>query len=909
MSQKASFLQNDLSAVLSLDGRWDFSLGENALWGEIQVPGCWEAQGYSKYPDGPAFYRREVTLPIDWEGHTILAEFDAVSYACEVFCNGVTVGAHRGLWTPFQVDLTSAAQPGAANLLEVKTYKPGEHFPMRSSLAGFLPDVATTFGGLWQSARLRALRGGIDDLRVDGYAQSGQVRVRCRVLGVAGGEFKIEILQNEALVVNQSAPLSAAGELDVTLVVPNHRLWSPTNPTLYTVRVTLFEGGLPTARAERRIGFRRLSTEGNQLLLNGQPFMVRGILSWGWEPESIAPFYTAEQARAEMRRVREMGFNTIKLCLFVPNQGYFDVADEEGILLWQEYPLWLPEVTSDLRARAPQEYADLTRLIQHHPSVGLYSLGCELNQSVDSELLGQLNAAVRGQVADVLICDNSGSGESYGGLDEDFADFSDYHPYYDLHYFEPLLDNWKRDWQKPRPWIFGEFCDSDTFRNLDELIAANGGVPPWWLTRDNPVTSWRSEAKAVLEWDERLARAALDFTPCELTEISYAQSQVTRKYTLEAVRRRGGMGGYVITGLRDTPISTSGIWDDLYRAKWTAEEFRRANDEAVLSLDIDRRRRWTFGGDRPEKLDAHNFWAGDIAHWRVILSTTSATFPTGSPLHWTLSDLQGNVLAEGSSTLAETILPGAPRQVGAIICQLPDLQKASELRLDVFLLPISHSSNFPAFQPANHWPIWVYPPLAAPPSNLSLYDPTHLLEDCGEWLRGRGYSTLPIFGQTMLATVWDAVLEEFTRQGGRVILLQQGNGPLPVRRCPFWREGIKLFPAHPLWERFPQRGYADMQFFGLASDVAFDTPRLAEALPAMVAYKPIMRRLDGREFHLSDYLFEAQLGEGAILACSLRLQGGLGNQPFGWQRNVAGAALLGSMIDIFSALADRQRLA
>jgi hypothetical protein len=54
-----------------------------------------------------------------------------------------------------------------------------------------------------------------------------------------------------------------------------------------------------------------------------------------------------------------------------------------------------------------------------------------------------------------------------------YADFTDYHPYYDLHFFEPLLDNWRRDWQPPRPWIFGEFCDSDTFRDLSEMKQAN----------------------------------------------------------------------------------------------------------------------------------------------------------------------------------------------------------------------------------------------------------------------------------------------------------------------------------------------------------------------------------------------------------------------------------------------------
>jgi len=101
-----------------------------------------------------------------------------------------------------------------------------------------------------------------------------------------------------------------------------------------------------------------------------------------------------------------------------------------------------------------------------------------------------------------------------------------------------------------------------------------------------------------------------------------------------------------------------------------------------------------------------------------------------------------------------------------------------------------------------------------------------------------------------------------------------------------------------LWSdgRFPQRGFTDLQFFGLASDVAFDSLRLQQALPKGTEITPILQRLDAREFHISDYLFEAVIGNGVFLGCSLRLQGGLGAQPFGWERNVAGGALLSALL-------------
>jgi hypothetical protein len=533
-------------------------------------------------------------------------------------------------------------------------------------------------------------------------------------------------------------------------------------------------------------------------------------------------------------------------------------------------------------------------MLANHPSIVLYSLGCEMNQTVNGALIDALNSAVRGRVSDVLICDNSGSGESYGGLDFDFADFTDYHPYYDLHFFEPLLDNWRRDWQKPRPWIFGEFCDSDTFRDLAEIIQANGGERPWWLTRENPVTIWRGEAQAVLQWEERLNESQPGFPMQEIVQISHKQTYTIRKYTLESLRRRRGIGGYIVTGLRDTPISTSGVWDDLGRSKWTPEEFLRINGEAVLALDVVRRRQWRFGGDRPDRVDPYNAWGGERANWFVILSDCGAGFPAGSVLSWSLSHLAGELLASGTHELGQGILPGVPAQAGSIQAVLPRVERAVELCLRVSILSGERCVE-------NEWPVWVYPRPTALPEGLAVYDPAGLLADSGDWFARAPQIQVgdlqPGHPTVLVATALDGPVWAYLQAGGRVLLLQMGEAPLPVRRCPFWREAVKLFPADPLWEHFPQRGFTDLQFFGLASDLAFDTRRLGEALPPGARIRPVLRRLDAREFHMTEYLFDASVGAGRLVGCTLRLQGGAGAQPSGWNRNVAGGALLKALLD------------
>ena len=523
-------IENELAPVISLDGAWQFVTAEGE--GAITVPGCWEAQGVPKTLDGPVRYRRTIAVPEAWAGQPVVAEFDAVSYAATVRCNGQPCGSHLGLWTPFAVPLTAALRPGAENVLEVEVTKPshtltGGVYPMRTTLAGFLPDVATTFGGLWQSARLRVVTAGFEGLHVNTDLAARTVRVRGQVIASgapAPNTVAVEVHGTDGVVAEAALPVKPDGTFDTTLQLSAVIPWSPTQPALYTVRVHMLADSVLLAAATRRVGFRRLATQGEQILLNGEPICLRGVLSWGWDPATIAPRFSADQVRAEIRKVRELGFNLIKFCLFIPNQTVYDIADEEGMLIWQEWPMWLPEITPDLRARAPSEYAEYMALTRTHPSVVVYSLGCELDQSVDRELLHELDGVARGAVDQVLFCDNSGSGEAYGGLAEDFADFTDYHTYGDLHYLEPTLDHWRRDWQRPRPWLFGEFCDSDGFRDWPRLIAAHGGRMPWWLTTDNPTTAWRPEMRAVVESQARLAAADPGMSMAELVAIAAAQS-------------------------------------------------------------------------------------------------------------------------------------------------------------------------------------------------------------------------------------------------------------------------------------------------------------------------------------------------------------------------------------------------
>src|SRR6185436_7659777 len=107
------------------------------------------------------------------------------------------------------------------------------------------------------------------------------------------------------------------------------------------------------------------------------------LLDWGWNPERIAPIFTREELLDNFAKARALGFNLIKLCLFVPDETFFDAADEAGMLLWLELPLWLARLTPETRALVMSEYAALFQRLHHHPSITLVSLGCEMNSEAD----------------------------------------------------------------------------------------------------------------------------------------------------------------------------------------------------------------------------------------------------------------------------------------------------------------------------------------------------------------------------------------------------------------------------------------------------------------------------------------------------------------------------------------------
>ncbi|MDG4825735.1 hypothetical protein O7635_28140 [Asanoa sp. WMMD1127] len=864
---------------------WECRLAGEPEWRPVPVPGSWEQVGIPLDHPGPVEYRATLDVPASAVGRRVRLRFGAVSYACEVLVDGREVARHVGMWDPFEVDLTGVVTPGRPAALLIRVEKPASltggpdappvpgRYPARETLAGFLPYVwGHSHGGVWQPVWLLVTGDcALGDVDVSGGAE-GRLSVAATLL--APGELTVEVHDPDGKPVAE-ARQRGDGRITVVLTIPDPRPWSPHEPARYAVTLRTSDGDERTVHT----GLRTFAADGSLLRLNGDPVYPRMILSWGWYPDRLHPDPGPERVRADLLELRRLGFNGVKLCLWFPPDYYFDLADELGMLLWVELPMWLPHPTAHFRQQLFAESERLVRAAANHPSVVLLTLGCELSAAVGADVLGPLYDLVKRLAPGTLVRDNSGSGEAYGGLLDEFADFDDHHFYCEPAWFRATLDHFAPRWRAPRPWLFGEFCDLDTFRDLRRF----GADRPWWTSADPEVNPqgarWQYD---VQRHEETLRGNGFWDRGAELERISVRQAVLHRKVTLEAVRARADTSGYVITGERDTPISTAGVFDDFGALKVAPDDFARFNADLVVSLDWDRRRAWTAGGDRPAPWDTWCYVAGAPVRPHLVLAHHGMAGGRAD-VRWRVDLADVGQVASGR--LAADVVAGTISGLGIAAFTAPavDRPRRAVLRVEV---------TCAGLRTANTWSFWFLPD-----DGWSGAGPVSVVDPAGRLTGVAALAPETVPADTtdavLLASAWTEAARRHVRAGGTAVLLVDAacaQPPLPVVEMPFWREAVKVVEPHEAWGDFPHDGWTDLQFAGMSPDLALDVSA------APVGARPLLRRVDTRTCAVHDYAVEVPHGAGRLIVTSLRFDGSRGDQPLGLRRNTGAAYLLGQWV-------------
>lgn len=826
--------------AISLNGEWEFRRDDAPAdrWKTVTVPSSFEQHEGPKF-DGVGWYRRRVGPLQVPAGHRLLLHFQAAATEAQVWWNDQWLGSHLGGWTPFRFDVTELvrqAPPGATHQVRVRLDEKVGH-----NTQGFLPVIAPHFGGLWQEVTLVVVpETYCDDLRL--LAVGDPVRDELRLeLPLAGTvpeaappvELRVRLRGTAEWLPVQPHLTWSNGVLICRAGMPQARRWSPADPALYEVAIAL--GGAGGDRLTTRAAFRSIEVWGPQLRLNGQPLQVRGLLNWGYSPPLTAPNPGEAFWRRELERARAWGFNLMKFCLWVPPKRYLELADELGMLTWMEYPTWHPQLTPRFLEPLRREFAEFFSYDRNHPSVILRSLTCETGHGADLAVIQSLYDLAKAMIPGAVVEDDS----SWIGWNR-VHDFYDDHPYGNNHTWVRTLQGFHQHILAHglKPLVLGEAMAADTWVDRPAVLDRLGEQRPWWAP--GPLDE-------IPRWLDRLRAAGADGWE-HLGADSLRYGLLMRKYQIEAFRREMPYGGYVLSVIRDIPNASMGLIDYLDRPKWSEADWAWHRDTiCLLQTEADRRSfSWA------ERFRAQ-VW---VSHF--------------GPRPLEGAELEVSLLAPDSSAppLQRRARSGLRQNVGTLARWLEldwPLPQSPEPQPVVLSAQLKTAAGIFT----NHWPLWVVPP-ARPKPHPNLRIHTSLAPELAQELFPDALPFGPGATQSVVvAARFDDALVAHLEQGGRVLLLPDGQkNSLPLQDHWFLR-GAPYVPNRPLAGQVPRQLLVELQAFDLAGPVVPELNYLEAIEPVLLLWDTH----DLRTVKTHGLIFETRAAAGRLLVSAVRHTG------------------------------------
>jgi hypothetical protein len=289
------------------------------------------------------FYKRSFTVPRSWDGRRVQLHFGAVDYEATVWVNGTRVTTHKGGYDRFEVDITPQLRAGANELI-VRVYDPtdgrGEKQPVGKQVNNPSGIFYTPTSGIWQTVWLEPTPASSIysvDIRPDLSTNTARVRVFTR--GDVGGHTVLA----EAMSGSQVVGRSTGGFTEFSVPVPDARRWSPDDPFLYDLRVTLRNAsGAAVDSVTSYFGMREIGKKkiGGVMrpTLNGEFVFQIGTLDQGFWPDGLYTAPTDAALAYDLQKHKELGFNMVRKHIKVEPARWYYHADRLGLLVWQDVP-------------------------------------------------------------------------------------------------------------------------------------------------------------------------------------------------------------------------------------------------------------------------------------------------------------------------------------------------------------------------------------------------------------------------------------------------------------------------------------------------------------------------------------------------------------------------------------------
>lgn len=427
--EEAAGPKEEASNYLSLNGTWRFHWAEDADrrplnfyipglddsdWGTMEIPAVWELNGYGdpiyvnvgypwreKFRNDPPHvpvrenhvgsYRKDIRIPADWAGRKIYAHFGSVTSNIRLYVNGEFAGYSEDSKLAAEFDLTPFLRPGEKNLIAFQVF--------RWCDGTYLEDQDFwRFSGIGRDCYLYAR----DEHHLDGLTVDATLMNRYSrgVLGItaevpAGHRLSLELRDPEGKVIGNSELLP--GTPSTALAVHHVKPWSAETPWLYRLTATLTRNGETVEVIPVRTGFRQVELKGGQLLVNGQPILIKGANRHELDPRT-GYAVSRERMLQDIRRMKEFNINAVRTSHYPNAPEWYSLCDEYGIYVVAEANVeshgmgYGPESLAHDPAFAGAHIERNERNVltyRNHPSIILWSLGNEAGYGENFRLAGE----------------------------------------------------------------------------------------------------------------------------------------------------------------------------------------------------------------------------------------------------------------------------------------------------------------------------------------------------------------------------------------------------------------------------------------------------------------------------------------------------------------------------------------
>ena len=426
----------------------------------MQIPGDWNTQDERLFfYEGTVWFKKSFSVKADdgfIEGRNkALLYFGAVNYDCRVWVNGKEAGHHVGGFTPFNYDVTEMLKEGENTVIvKVDNKRHAEDVPT-------LIFDWWNYGGITRDVKLvKVTPVYIEDYNVQMVSLEGRRLAFSARLSKAEAGHTVTIDIPE-LKLKKAVATDADGRVQMFAKF-KPQLWSPENPKLYQVNISLDNATTITDE----IGFRTIETRDKQILLNGQPIFLKGISIHDEKPNGGGRANSTEDARQLLTWAKELGCNFVRLAHYPHHEYMVREAERMGILVWSEIPVywtiaWKNPATF---ANAKQQLTDMISRDHNRANIIIWSIANETPHSAErDDFLGRLAQYARTQDSTRLISmamEVTGAANYVNRLNDKmnkYVDVVSFNQY--IGWYRDVNDAPKMTWEIPynKPVIISEF--------------------------------------------------------------------------------------------------------------------------------------------------------------------------------------------------------------------------------------------------------------------------------------------------------------------------------------------------------------------------------------------------------------------------------------------------------------------